>query len=152
PFVGFTMLQDFNNTVFGGAKLEYHMVDWFSIGGLFAGGAAVGTGLKSQVESTLADTGDLHGGPTKTCAGAAMNKLVWFAAGQGEFTPFAGKFSLFSKAFMNYDFYVDLGAGFVGLQNDSGTLSGNGCDTNLYGHNDGMKIGPSGAVGVHMFF
>jgi outer membrane beta-barrel protein len=148
PFVGFTMLQDFNNTVFGGVKLQYHLNDWFSIGGLFGGGAAIGTGLKDQILTTLPDMGSASV-PSKTCAEAAMNKIVWYAAGQGEFTPFAGKFSLFSKSFFNYDFYVDGGVGFIGLQNDSGKLSGCG---DQFGKNDGMKIGPSGAVGVHMFF
>ena len=150
PFAGFTMLNDFNNTAYGGIKLEYHITDWFGIGGLFGGGAAVGTGLKDQIEQTLFDSGDLKGGPTKTCADAAMNHVGYFAAGQAEFSPFGGKLSLFSKAFMNYDLYIDAGVGFVGLQNNLGSHTE--CAMDQYGQNDGMKIGPTGAIGLHLFF
>jgi outer membrane beta-barrel protein len=155
PFAGFTMLNDFNNTAFGGVKLEYHLTDWIGIGGLFGGGAAVGTGLKDQIEQTLFDSGDLKGGPSKTCADAAMNHVAYFAAGQVELSPFGGKFAVFSKAFMNYDFYIDLGVGMVGLANNLGAH--NECPSDQYGGmnndvNNGLKIGPTGAVGMHWFF
>jgi outer membrane beta-barrel protein len=155
PFIGFTILQDFNNTVMGGAKLQYHLTDWVGIGGVFGGGAAVGTGLKSQILSTLNDSMPL-GGPPRTDAEQAMNHIVWMAAAQAEFTPFGGKFAMFSRAFFNYDFYLDGGAGFVNLKNDLAGKNPMSCDskvlTNQFGCNDGTKIGPSAAAGVHMFF
>jgi outer membrane beta-barrel protein len=174
PFMGFTMLEDFNNTIMGGGKLQYHINDWFSIGGLFAGGASIDTGLKKQVLSTLTDNAPT--GPMRAAAENAMNRITWMAAGQAEFTPFAGKLSLFSKGFFNYDFYIDGGVGFVQLDNNisspsllgspgntmmpsntnTPTGAGNDCSSNAkfnaFGCNTGLKTGPTVAIGVHMFF
>jgi outer membrane beta-barrel protein len=160
PFVGFTVLQDFNNTVMGGAKLEYHLTDWFSVGGLFGGGAALGTGLKTTILDTLDPNMELKGGPIRSQAEAAMNYIQWMAAVQGEFTPFGGKFSMFAKSFFNYDFYVDGGAGFLNMASDLSskfpTLVPMDCSSkalnNQFGCNTGLKIGPTIAAGFHMFF
>ena len=148
PMIGFTVLQDFNNTFYGGVKLEYHLSDWLSIGGAFAGGTAIGTGLKTTILDTLKDQASM-GGPPRADAQDAMNHITWWAATQAEFTPFGGKFAVFSKAFLNYDLYVDGGAGFVGLDNSLGTRFG--CNMS-FGCNTGVKIGPTVAAGLHMFF
>jgi outer membrane beta-barrel protein len=154
PFVGFTLLQDFNNTVMGGAKLQYHLFDWLAIGAVFGGGTSIGTGLKSQILGTLDDT-MTRGGPPKTRAEQAMNKINWMGAFQAEFVPVGGKLSLFSKAFLNFDFYIDAGAGVVGLANSLPSQPSD-CSSkamsNDFGCNDGIKIGPSVGAGVHLFF
>src|SRR5215831_13222015 len=85
PMLGFTILQDFNNTFYGGVKLQYHLSDWFAIGGAFAGGAAIGTGLKTTILGTL-QAQSFMGGPAKNDAQDAMNHITWWAATQGEFT------------------------------------------------------------------
>jgi outer membrane beta-barrel protein len=157
PFVGFTLLQDFNNTILGGAKLNYHLTDWLAIGGVFGGGVPTDTGLKNQVLSTLDSCPPpalRHTGPTQCDAADAMNHIAWMATGQAEFIPVSGKLSLFGRAFFNYDFYVDGGVGFVNLASDLKNAPSD-CSSramgNTVGCNTGLKVGPTVAAGVHMF-
>jgi outer membrane beta-barrel protein len=160
PFAGFTMLQDFNNTILGGAKLGFHVFDWLSINGIFAGGTAVGTGLKDTVLQTLRAPGGGCGavgpGPIMdVClAEQAMNYIAWFGAAEAELRPFGGKFSLFGKGFFHYDLYFGMGMAFVGLKNKlpQQPADCSGSAVNQFGCNQGMKIGPTGAIGLQMFF
>jgi outer membrane beta-barrel protein len=157
PFVGITLLQDFNNTAYGGAKIHYHLNDWLAVGGLFGGGAAIDTGLKTRILRTLTPCtqgAPPQTGPLRCDASDAMNHIAWFAAAQAELTPFGGKVAMFSKAFLNYDFYLDGGAGLVGLSNGLKSQPAScspGKMNTQPGCNQGTKIGPTVAAGVHMF-
>jgi outer membrane beta-barrel protein len=158
PFFGFSFLEDFN--------LQYHIFDWFGIGGEFGGGGSLQTGVADEILRTLPDTFDPNrpGLPTRDLAQKAMNKTQWMAALQGEFTPITGKLAAFGKLFVNYDFYVYGGVGFINRVNGLGAefnkdtvqnckmMNASTGQPGCFGMNTGMAIGPSFGGGVHLFF
>lgn len=160
PLMGISFLEDFNHAVFGGAKINYHIKDWIALGGMFGAGTAVKTGVASEILGTLPPTRDdsKRGLPDQPTAERAMNKVAWLAALQAEITPMTGKFSLFSRWFYNYDFYLYGGVGFVNRTNElpadrnadrpQDCKSTEGC----FGQNQGLGIGPTLGVGFHMYF
>ncbi len=181
PLMGISYLENFNHAVLGGAKLNYHFKDWFAIGGMFAGGTSVRTGVADEILTTLAPAGmpgtcpsdgvpAKAGSPVCGLAERAMNKVTWIAGINAEITPMSGKFSLFSRSFFNYDFYFLGGVGFVNRTNDlpavrntdtpqtckdeaMGTPVRNTPESGgCYGQNQGTLIGPMLGVGFHMFF
>lgn len=160
PAVGFTLMQDFNNSVMGGAKLGYHIFDWLSIGGSVMFGKSIDTGLKNTVVDTLhapgtpCDSSSYMSGPPCAEARDAMNYVSWLATAQVEIQPFAGKLGMFSRAFFPFDFFVAGGVGFVGLKNSLAQQPAS-CDaggTGVFGCNEGTKIGPTFAAGLRLYF
>jgi outer membrane beta-barrel protein len=76
--------------------------------------------------------------PTQSNSAAAENRIGQVILPQLDIVPFAGKFSLFGKLFMNYDLYISGGPGFVNLVK-KGTVDNSYCDLPL---NDGDPNGP----------
>jgi outer membrane beta-barrel protein len=167
PFFGFSYLEDFNHTLLAGVRLQYHIFDWFGVGGVFGFGGALKTGVADEILKTLPDTPDPSrpGLPTKDLADKAMNRTQWMAALQGEFTPITGKLAAFGKLFVNYDFYVFGGVGFVNRVNDlpdsvnnlaqqncKGDNTPQGGLMGCYGGNTGIAAGPTFGGGAHLFF
>jgi outer membrane beta-barrel protein len=176
-----TLNQDFYNALLVDVKMGFHLTDWLAISGSFGYNMTPGwrTSFNSKLNSTLAsschaDNGigacDGQGGnptpendktPTQAQAAAAQNRIQWVGLAQLEFAPITGKFSLFSKIFMNYDFYLIGGAAFVNLMK-KGNVEGLNTHVNADGKTvydppgylkavTGMKIGPNFGVGMHAF-
>src|SRR2546421_4894205 len=110
--VGTTLGQAFYHAVMVNARLGIHVTDWLAL-------AAVGgfnltptfkTSFNEQLLGVL-DTSTKDRTPTRADALAGMNHIGEVGAVQLELIPFTGKFSLFSKLFMNYDFYAFGGPG-----------------------------------------
>jgi outer membrane beta-barrel protein len=146
---GTTLGQDFYNAVMVNARLGLHLTDWLAIGavGFFNLTPKYQTAFADKLLGVLKDT-TTDRTPTKGEALAGMNHIGEVVAAQAEIIPFTGKFSLFNKLFMDYDFYVFGGVGAVDLKADTV------CDTpreNVSCAVTGFKIGPNFGGGIHMF-
>jgi outer membrane beta-barrel protein len=144
-----TLGQDFYHAVMVTGRLGFHLTDWLAL-------AAVGgynvtpkfkTSFNERLMEVLPDTKGTDRTPTKQQALDGMNRIGEVFGGQLELIPFTGKFSLFSKLFMNYDFYAFGGPGVIDFKSDTpcpGTESESCAVT-------GMKVGANFGVGTHLF-
>jgi outer membrane beta-barrel protein len=150
---GSTINQDFYHTLMLDVRLAFHINDWLSIAGV--GGFAVDnmeTGFQERVLGTLPATG-ITREPTKAVAQASMSKIDMALAGQLEFTPFTGKYSLFGKIFAHYDFYAFGGVGALkieptGTVPDCGSAMATQSSCGVSGYKPGANVG----LGLHTFF
>ena len=93
--------------------------------------------------------------PTPANAAAAENRIGQVILPQVDIVPFTGKFSLFGKLFMNYDFYLSVGPGFVNLVK-KGTVDNSYCANGVCPEDrakpyTGMKLAGNAGVGMHAF-
>jgi len=176
-----TLNQDFYNALLVDVKAGFHFTDWLALTGSFGFNMTPNwrTSFNSKLNSTLATScrdpknadstgdGDICDGkggrptiasdktPTQANAAAAENRIQWLGLAQLEFAPITGKFSLFSKIFMNYDFYVIGGAAFVNLMKkgnvDNSYCDGGTCRTDNARPVTGMKLGGNVGAGMHAF-
>jgi outer membrane beta-barrel protein len=125
-----TIGQDFYDALLLNVRAGYHITDWI--------GVSVSAGLlniypnwrssfNDQLNSALVTAEKTPDGKTPTAANAeaAENRIGMVILPQVDLVPFTGKFSLFGKLFMDYDFYVMAGPGFVNLikETPKGTTS-----------------------------
>jgi outer membrane beta-barrel protein len=113
-----TLNDEFSRAILAGGQLMFHPTDWLGIG--VWGGYALGnidTALTDQV-SERGQTNDVNvlslprpGGFTDQ-----IGRLQWIAAPQIQFIPLRGKLGIFEKLFIDTDFYLLGGVGFIGLE------------------------------------
>ena len=148
---GATMGQDFYHAVMVNGRLAFHLTDWLSVAGW--GAFNVTPTFKTSFHEKLMGAlppqmlGDDRA-PTQDEATAGMNRIGEAFALQLEIVPFTGKFGLFSKLFMNYDFYAFGGPGFIDFKAD------NPCPTAMPNRScavTGFKIGANFGLGMHLF-
>jgi outer membrane beta-barrel protein len=115
PMFESTINADFRHIVGGGAKLEYHFSDKFSIGVIGVFSTAINTGLVNKIVPTLPDTHDpmKPREPTKDEFTSHLNSMPVHGAAYVSLTPWYGKLAAFSKAFVNFDFYFQAGVSFA---------------------------------------
>jgi outer membrane beta-barrel protein len=167
---------DFKYTLSGGLKVEYHVNDWLSVGGLAFFGGAINSDLFDKVVGTLPETGeDTYPTPSKTTAEQHVNTMPLHGGVGLTLTPWSGKLSLFGKIFAHYDIYFSGGFGFAQTKNDFKTKNGlpgddkdTACDKNCDDpdptkrifddprndgpHNAGFNAGVQFGGGFHFFF
>jgi outer membrane beta-barrel protein len=144
-----TVGQDFYHAVMVGGRLGFHIADWLSLA--VVGGLNITPKFKTSFNERLMDVLPVVKGsdrtPTQQEALAGMNRIGEVVAGQLELIPFTGKFSLFSKLFMNYDFYAFGGPGFIDFKAD--TICPPGDQTSCAV--TGFKVGANFGVGAHLY-
>jgi outer membrane beta-barrel protein len=167
PTFEFTPAADYKNTLGFGAKLEYHLTDSLSFGGILSFGVASNTALESAIAGSLPD---LHapGDPTPTAKEFEdhLNTMPFHGGVHATFTPWFGKIALFGKAYVAFDVYLSGGLGFAQLKTNFGKdycspvadgmdAMGNPTFTdprNDCPYNSGTKLGIEMAAGMHVFF
>jgi outer membrane beta-barrel protein len=147
---GSTIGQDFYHAVLVNGRLAFHLTDWLAIGawGGFNVTPKLKTSFHEKLEGALPDDKPIDRTPTKDEALAGMNRIGEAFAAQVELVPFTGKIALFSKLFMNYDFYAFGGPGIVDLKADNTDCpdeAQRSCAVT------GMKVGANFGVGTHLF-
>ncbi len=157
---GSTIGQDFYHAVLVGARLGYHLNDWFAIGATAA--FNVTPNLKTSFHDKLEGTLNTSAGakptdrtPTYAEAVAGMNKIGQVFGVQAEIIPFTGKYALFSKLFWNYDFYAFGGPGFINFTADRTTCSavpGQAGSASPSCPVIGLKTGFNFGFGMHTYF
>jgi hypothetical protein len=168
PSFQFSMNRAMRHAILFGAKAEYHILDYLSIGVDGGGGIGVNTGLAGEIKDQYAAEGDRW---TKISNGFADIKFA--ADVRLAFTPMNGKLAIFGKAFVYYDFYA-----FIGLAMALTKNKAQGVDSHLYSGTDGLycyqtkmtsstdaaercdvdsatngfRAGPAFGFGMHVFF
>jgi outer membrane beta-barrel protein len=164
PTATFSLLDEYRRTILAGARAEYNITDWFSVGAWGAFGAlSLTTNLTDQINSiaprdALTATNVNHTGTTLPFGNASFAdqtaKLQWVAAPQVTFTPFRGKLAIFNKIFVDTDFYIAGGVGFVGIQ-ERAQCGGNGqvacSDPSSFELASKMKVAPTFGVGFTFY-
>jgi outer membrane beta-barrel protein len=135
PMFESTINADFRHFIGGGLKLEYHLGDMFSVGGLVVGATALDTKLTKRVVETLEPTvNDMSREPSVEEFTQRLNTLPIHGAAYASLTPWYGKLAAFGKAYVNFDFYFQGGVAFASLKSDCSDAICNdthpGIDTN----------------------
>jgi outer membrane beta-barrel protein len=165
-----TINSDFRHTLSAGLKLEYHMSDLLSFGGVGFFGTSIDTSLTDKIVRTLPDMDpDSDPTPTKTEFTSHLNEMPLHGAVYVGVTPWYGKLAAFGKFFVNFDFYFQGGLAFASLKSDcsssvcndanpTGGMASNGDvilpDNNPNNDpilNDGFKPGLYLGGGIHVF-
>ncbi len=126
PMFESTINADFRHFIGGGLKLEYHLSDMLSFGGIIVGSTALDTKLTKRVMETLetcdgspgntqADC-DMSREPSQTELTQHLNKIPMHGSVYVSLTPWYGKLAAFGKAFVNFDFYFQGGVAFASLK------------------------------------
>lgn len=140
PLFESTVNADFRHIIGGGAKLEYHFSDMFSVGGLVVGSTALNTKLVDRIIPTLENaTDDSTREPSKDEFQFRLNKMPVHGAAYVSLTPWYGKLAAFGQAFVAFDFYFQAGVSFAQL---SSNCPANVCDDTHPGTTDAMGTPP----------
>jgi outer membrane beta-barrel protein len=129
PLFESTINADFQHTIGGGLKLEYHISDMFSIGVIGVYGTSIHTGLVDKLVSNgspskLEDsTNDMTREPSVTEFLDHLNSMPVHGAAYVSVTPWYGKLAAFSQAYVAFDFYFQGGVSFAQLDGS--------CPTNI---------------------
>jgi len=125
PAVSFTLLDEYQRTIFAGARLNYHFTDWLALGAWGAFGAAhIPTHLSDQIQEVNAARRatpgtsrdeELTAGNLGPDFKKQLASMDWVVAPQLTAVPFRGKLALFQSIYLDTDLYFFGGAAFVGL-------------------------------------
>lgn len=139
PMFESTINADFRHFVGGGIKLEYHVNDMLSFGGIGVFAAALDTKLTTRVIDTLEPNSDDNTRePSQKEFEQHLNKMPIHGAAYVSLTPWYGKVAAFGKAFVNFDFYFQGGVSFAQLTSQ--------CDASVCDDDEpGVGIDPDGA-------
>lgn len=127
PLFESTINADFRHILGGGAKLEFHLSDMWSIGAVGVGSTALNTKLVDRIVPTLDTqaTKDMDRMPGVTLREPSkeeflnrLNKMPLHGAAYVSLTPWYGKLAAFSQAFVAFDFYFQAGVSFASLTSD----------------------------------
>jgi len=162
PQFGFAINRPFYHAILLGVKAEYHFSDWIAVGATFGyapNPLNIKTGLTDNILGQLPDTYDPSTAtqlvPSKAMAENPMLRLNMLLGAQASITPFFGKMALFSKLFLNYDFYGFLGFGAAMYSDKCGSCSyvdGTGTTIDYSNPTAGFKPGLTFGAGLHFFF
>lgn len=119
PMFESTINAEFRHFIGAGLKLEYHLNDMFSFGGMGVFAASLDTKLTTRVMDTLEPTeDDTTREPSQNEFAQHLNKMPIHGALYVSVTPWYGKVAAFGRAFVNFDFYFQAGASFAQLTSD----------------------------------
>lgn len=117
PLFESTINADFQHTVGGGLKLEYHLSDMWSIGVVGVYGTSIHTGLVDKLTSGPAALPMMPDGrqPSQEQFLDHLNSMPIHGAAYVSLTPWYGKLAAFSAAYVAFDFYFQGGVSFASL-------------------------------------
>jgi outer membrane beta-barrel protein len=122
PLFESTINAEFQHVVGGGLKLEYHLSDMLSIGGIGVFAKNINTKLTDRIVPTLEGTpNDMTREPSQDEFTLRLNEMPLHGAGYVSITPWYGKLAAFSQAYVAFDFYFQAGISFAQLKSDCPT-------------------------------
>jgi outer membrane beta-barrel protein len=172
PLFESTINADFRHIVGGGAKLEYHLGDMFSIGVIGVGSTSLDTKLVDKIRPSLitqsAKQAAIANGmsirePSQDEFMDRLNTMPIHGAAYLSLTPWYGKLAAFSQAFVAFDFYFQAGVSVASLKSDcpvtictdmtvtSTTVTPDHNPNNDPPLNDGTRVGLYLGGGIHVF-
>lgn len=163
---GFTLLDEYQRTIFVSGRLQYHLFDFLGLGAFGGYGAAsLNTDLTDKIESTAPRNSrtaiNLPQGSNSANqkAGAQAfdvqtGKLKWMAGLQGTFSPFRGKLAIFQKLFVDTDLYLHGGGAFVGVEERADCKAG-ACSSvsnkDAFKTTSRMAVAPTFGLGLTLY-
>ena len=127
PTVSFTLLDEYKRAILFGARAQYNITDWLSLGVWGAYGAVqINTNLTDEIDSTAVR--NIPQTAVNVSPGsftAQVAEIQWVAVPQVQLTPFRGKLAVFQKIFINADAYLHWGFGITGI-NERGPCGSTG--------------------------
>lgn len=170
PLFESTINAEFQHIIGGGLKLEYHLSDMLSIGGIGVYAKNINTKLVDRIVPTLEATEmDATREPSQAEFEQHLNSMPIHGAGYISLTPWYGKLAAFSQAYVAFDFYFQAGVSFAQLQSNCSVCNDpapgqsrpggpNGemlpPDNNPNNDpplNDGQRVGLYLGAGIHVF-
>jgi len=127
PLFESTINADFRHILGGGAKLEYHLSDMWSVGFVGVGSTAINTKLVDRIVGTLPTQAQKDMGlgpmadpltPSREQFLDRLNTMPFHGAAYASFTPWYGKLAAFGQAYVAFDFYFQAGVSFAVLQSN----------------------------------
>jgi len=170
PLFESTINADFRHIIGGGAKLEYHLTDMLSVGGIGVFSTAINTKLVNRIMDTLEANPMNPREPSRDELEVRLNEMPFHGAAYVSLTPWYGKLAAFSQAYLAFDFYFQAGLAFATLKSDcpedictddapGESKPGPGGETippdndpnNDDPLNDGQRLGLYLGFGIHVF-
>ena len=122
PLFESTINAEFQHIIGGGLKLEYHLSDMISIGGVGVYSKNINTKLTDRIVPTLENNADpATREPSQAEFTERLNSMPIRGAGYISITPWYGKLAAFSQAYVAFDFYFQGGVSFAQLKSDCPT-------------------------------
>jgi hypothetical protein len=116
-----TLTDEYSRAILPGLQLQFHVTDWLGIGvwGAFAV-ANIDTSLTDEVVAKgQTNSVNVLSLPNAANFAEQIGQIKWIAAPQVTFIPLRGKLGIFEKLFVDTDFYVFGGVGFVNIEERS---------------------------------
>lgn len=167
PTVSFSLLDEYRRTILVGARIQYNIKDWISIGAWGGYGlVSLSTDLTDQIDQTaprnsrtgvnVNHTSDASGNITgKAPFTDQTAKMQWVVSVPNiQFTPFRGKLAVFQKLFIDTDLYVHGGLGIIGLQErgDCGDTGQKACsDPGSFALVSRVAFAPTFGLGLNFY-
>jgi len=172
PLFESTINPEFQHIVGGGLKLEYHLSDMLSIGGVGVGSTQFNTKLTDRIVPTLESSpNDMTREPSQDEFTSRLNTMPVHGAAYVSLTPWYGKLAAFSQAYVAFDFYFQAGVSYAQLKSDCpsnvcddpapgkprpGTMPGETIPPDNNPNNDpplnnGTRVGLYLGGGIHVF-
>ncbi|MDX2051116.1 MAG: hypothetical protein SFV15_01915 [Polyangiaceae bacterium] len=159
PSASFTLLDEYQRTIFLGARLNYNVADWLALGVWGATGSVIQgpTHLSKQIQDVNSQRSTLP--PDSLQRRLVANNLGpnfedqiagvdWVASPQLTAVPFRGKLALFQGIVLDSDLYLFGGPAFVGLKEREDCESG--CN-NSFNMTSRMAIAPTFGLGFSFY-
>jgi outer membrane beta-barrel protein len=165
PLFESTINADFKHIVGGGAKLEYHFSDMFSIGALGVGATSLKTKLTTRILDSLEDNPANPLEPSREEFDVRLNSMPFHGAAYASITPWYGKLAAFGTAYVAFDFYFQAGVSFAMLKSNcpericsdrnpggpTGDMAPDQNPNNDDPQNNGNRVGLYLGGGIHVF-
>ena len=169
PNVTFSLLDEYQRTIFIGAKLNYNFSDSIALGvwGSF-GAIKINTALSDHIQTQIdsRQCGTALGQPanpnhldcqlTAVNLGTKFSKQIgtidWIAVPEFTFTPFRGKIAFFQSLFSDSDLHFFVGPAFVGLTERKDCTTSASCGAVTAGTPTASRTTITGAFGLGLSF
>jgi outer membrane beta-barrel protein len=131
PLFESTINADFRHILGGGAKVEYHLGDMFSIGVIGVASTSLDTKLVDKIVPTLMtqaakqqmlNSGTYVREPSQEEFSGRLNTMPFHGAAYVSLTPWYGKLAAFGQAYVAFDFYFQAGVTFAQLKSNCSTM------------------------------
>lgn len=156
-----SIAAEYKHTLGVGPRLEYHLSDMLSVGGVALFGFAIDTSTTEEIRGTLPKAqGQTDPTPSKGAFDSHLNTIPLHGAAYVALSPVSGKMSLLGEYTVNYDIYANAGPAFARTEHTFKVLkpedSTESADAFPLAWNDdprnaGLRIGVQGGVGLHVY-
>jgi outer membrane beta-barrel protein len=155
PGVSYTLLSEYERTLFTTVRLQYNIFDWLGIG-IYGGYgiASISTDLTDKVEETAprntrtAANVPPRGGPKFN---DQTGKLTYLINPQVTFSPFRGKLAIFQKLFVDTDLYLHGGVAIIGVKERADCGVGQCTTVASFAQGSRTAVAPSFGLGLTFY-